>query len=75
MLQLEEAGSEAWIAAKFGHELPNEFVLGDGSGTGDYVNRPLSNGKAYKVFVRAYTTPVSLFRMCIGIKIWDAPGN
>ena len=47
----------AWIAAKFGKDLPKEFRIGDGMkvGTREYVNRPLRKGKKYRVFLRAFT--------------------
>jgi len=49
---------EAWIAAQFDNVLPQDFELGDSieSDTGYFVNRPLTAGQPYKIFVRAITT-------------------
>jgi len=52
----DEADRQAWIAARFDDgEIPPEMNVGDGRTIGDYVNRPLTKRRAYKIFVRAFT--------------------
>ena len=51
----DEADRLAWIAARFDGELPSEMTVGDERTIGDYVNRPLTKRRAYKIFVRAFT--------------------
>jgi len=51
----DEADQLAWIAARFDGELPSEMTVGDERTIGDYVNRPLTKRRAYKIFVRAFT--------------------
>jgi len=52
----DEAGRRSWIAARFDDgQLPAEMIVGDGRTLGDYINRPLTKRRAYKIFVRAFT--------------------
>ena len=55
--QLTEAYQNAWIAARYIGDLPDEFFLGDDlrHGTREYFNRPLVKDVKYRVFVRAAT--------------------
>jgi len=69
MLQLaqptpDEATRRAWIAARFDGQLPPEMVVGDARTIGDYVNRPLTKRRAYKIFVRAFTAENVSRRQC-----------
>jgi len=52
----DETDRRAWIAARFNSELPPEMNIGDGRTIGDYVNWPLMKRRAYKIFVRAFTS-------------------
>jgi len=57
--------TNAWIAGCFVGLLPNDFKVGDNRyhGYGRHLNRPLTPGQLYRVFVRAYTAEnVSLIR-------------
>ncbi|XP_062594902.1 receptor-type tyrosine-protein phosphatase F-like isoform X2 [Saccostrea cucullata] len=52
-----------YIAAKFkADQLPEEFTLGDGVEYGGFTNRPLEVDNTYRVFLRAYTVEMTLYK-------------
>ena len=65
----DERDRRAWIAARFDAQdaqVPREMNIGDGRTIGDYVNRPLTKRRAYKIFVRAFTAEnVSHLLLCV----------
>ncbi|KAL3869070.1 hypothetical protein ACJMK2_041796, partial [Sinanodonta woodiana] len=54
---------QPYIAAKFTPKgFPSEFTLGTGGQVGGYYNRPLDPDRVYRVFLRAYTVKVTLYK-------------